>query len=164
MNKNFDKKNKDRARSFKEGTEFETRVIDLARVTRVMAGGKRMRFRACVVIGDRQGRVGWAIAKGADVTLAVNKATTKAKKRVINVPIKTGTIPHQIIAKFKAAKVFLRPAKTGSGVIAGGAIRPVLELAGYQDINAKILGSHSKINNVQAVFEALTNLKEFRSS
>jgi len=143
-----------------QSPEFEQRVIDLARVTRVMAGGKRMRFRACVVVGDRQGRAGWAIAKGADVTIAVNKAVTKAKKRIIKLSIINGTIPHQTLAKFKAAKVFLRPAKKGSGVIAGGAVRAVLELAGYQDINSKILGSDNKINNVQATFKALSQLKD----
>lgn len=146
----------------KASQEFETRLVDLARVTRVMAGGKRMRFRACVVVGNRQGKVGWAVMKGADVTMAVNKATTKARKKVINVPLINGSIPHQVMAKFKAAKVFLRPAKKGTGVIAGGAVRPVLELAGYQDINAKVLGSDNKINNVQAVFQALQSLKEIK--
>lgn len=157
MNRSY-KKDREKPRQFREQQEFESRVIDLARVTRVMAGGKRMRFRACVVLGDRKGKIGWAVAKGADVTLAVNKASTKAKKGMINVLMQNGTIPHQITAKFKAAKVFLRPAKPGSGIIAGGAVRNVLELAGYQDINSKILGSNNKINNVQAVFRALENL------
>lgn len=152
------------AREIKQQPEFEQRVIDLARVTRVMAGGKRMRFRACVVVGDRKGNVGWAIAKGADVTIAVNKAVTKAKKRIKKLLIYNGTIPHQTMAKFKAAKVFIRPARKGSGVIAGGAVRAVLELTGYQDINAKILGSDSKINNVQATFKALSQLKETKLS
>jgi len=152
-------KNREANRSFKSDTDFESRVIDLARVTRVMAGGKRMRFRACVVVGDRRGQIGWAVAKGADVSIAVNKATSQAKKRLIKVPLKDGTIPHQMFCKFKAAKIFLRPAKSGTGVIAGGAARQVFELAGYQDINAKLLGSNNKINNVRVVFKALQSMK-----
>jgi len=143
----------------REVPEYEQRLIDLARVTRVMAGGKRMRFRACVVIGDRKGKVGWGMAKGADVTIAISKAVSKAKKNIIKAPILEGTIPHQLMTKYKAAKVFLRPAQKGSGVIAGGAVRAVLELAGFQDINAKILGSNNKINNVRATFEAFANIK-----
>src|SRR3989338_11276016 len=96
--------------NFKSETDLEQRIVDLARVTRVMAGGKRMRFRACVALGDKKGRIGWGIAKGADVTIAVNKAATKARKRLIKVDFVKQTIPHEVFIKFKAAKVLLKPA------------------------------------------------------
>ncbi len=147
----------------REKTEFEQRVIEIARVTRVMAGGKRMRFRACMVIGDGKGKIGYALAKGADVTLAINKAIRKAKKDMIKVKISDGTIAHRIIVKFKAAKILLKPAPPGTGIIAGGSVRAVLELSGIKNIVSKMLGSHSKINNVQAVFKALKSLKDRES-
>lgn len=144
----------------KEEKEFEQSIIDIARVTRVMAGGKRMRFRACVVIGDKKGRVGSAVAKGADVTIAVNKAVTKAKKEVVNIPLFNQTIPHTVKVKYKAARIMLKPAPKGTGIIAGGAVRIVLDLAGVSDIVAKILGTNNKINNVKATIKALKMLKK----
>lgn len=143
----------------REPKEFSQKTIDLARVTRVVAGGKRMRFRATVVIGDQKGRVGLGIAKGADVSNAVQKAYTAAKKHLVRVPIIDETIPHQILIKYKAAHVLLKPAPRGSGVIAGGPIRAVMELAGVKNIVSKILGSSNKINNVYAVMEALGRLQ-----
>lgn len=142
---------------------FEQVIIDIARVTRVMRGGKRMRFRACVIVGDRKGKVGTGLAKGLDVSLAVNKAATKARKQLTNVPIVNETIPHQVSSKFKAAKVLLKPAPRGSGVIAGGAVRAVLDLAGVSNVVAKILGSNNKINNVAATLLALRKLKRVES-
>jgi len=142
---------------------FDQVIIDIARVTRVMAGGKRMRFRACVVVGDKKGKVGSSVAKGADVTMAVNKAVTKAKKNLVNVSIINETIPHQIRSKYGAAKILLKPAPKGSGVIAGGAARSVLELAGVSNVVAKILGSKNKINNVRATILALSKLKKVES-
>jgi small subunit ribosomal protein S5 len=139
--------------------EFEQKIIDLARVTRVMAGGKRMRFRACVVIGNKRGQIGFAIAKGADVTLAVNKAVTKAKKDLITVLTKKDTIPHEVRVKYKAAQILLKPAPVGTGIKAGGAVREVLAISGIPNIVAKILGSNNKINNVKATFVALQKLK-----
>jgi len=140
--------------------EFEQQIVDLARVTRVMAGGKRMRFRACVVIGDKKGRVGWAVAKGADVTIAVNKAVAKAKKNMIKVIFVKDTIPHQIEVKFKAAKLMLKPAVAGTGIIAGGAARSVLEMAGTPNVYGKILsGTTNKLSIVQATFKALQALQ-----
>ena len=128
-------------------------------MTRVTAGGKRLRFRACLVVGNKKGQVGWAVAKGADVTIAVNKAATKAKKRLIQIPIVKETIPHQVQVKYKAACILLKPAVAGTGIIAGGAARTVLELAGIPNIYSKILGSNNKINNVHVVFQALTSFK-----
>lgn len=146
-------------RGEREKEEFEQKTVDLARVTRVMAGGKRMRFRACVVIGDRKGRVGVGVAKGADVTLATQKAFNQAKKAVVDVPLVNGTIPHEVYWKEGAAKLLLRPARTGRGVIAGGATRIVLELAGVRDITSKNLGTSNKVNVVKCAIKALESLK-----
>lgn len=138
---------------------FEQRIVELARVTRVMAGGKRMRFRALVIIGNKQGKVGLGLAKGADVSLAVSKASTQARRALINVPMKNGTIPHEVTVKYKSARVFLKPAPKGTGIIAGGPVRAVLELAGVPNIVSKILGSSNKINNVRAVLQAFSLLR-----
>lgn len=138
--------------------EFAQTIIDLSRVTRVMAGGKRMRFRACVVVGDKKGKIGYGIAKGADVTLAVNKAATKAKKAMVTIPITNGTIPHALEIKFKAARMLMKPAPQGTGVMAGGAVRQALELSGIDNIVAKIFGSKNKLNNIHALFAALVEL------
>lgn len=143
----------------REPREFEQKTIEIARVSRVVAGGKRMRFRATVAIGDMKGRVGIGIAKGADVSNAVQKAATAARKRLITVPIVEETIPHQIAVKYRAARLLLKPAPKGSGVIAGGPIRVVMELAGVKNVVAKILGSPNKINNIYALLHALGSLK-----
>ena len=144
-------------RSDRPAEEFEQKIVDLARVTRVMAGGKRMKFRACMIIGDKKGRVGIGIAKGVDVSQAISKAVVKAKKNLVHVPIVGGTVPHQIAVKFKSAKVMIRPAKQGSGIKAGGVLRIILELAGVKDVVAKILGSNNKINNAKAAVDALSS-------
>lgn len=143
----------------KSQDDFEQRVIDLARVTRVMAGGKRLRFRACMVIGDRRGNVGYGVAKGSDVALAIGKAVSQAKKNMVFIPLVNDSLPHQIHMKFKSAHVLLKPAPHGTGIIAGGAVRDVLELAGVPNVVAKILGCNNKITNVKATFKALENLK-----
>ncbi len=142
----------------KELPEFLESVIELARVTRVQAGGKRMRFRALVVVGDKKGRVGFGLKKGQDVSMAVTKAATQAKKNLLYVSIIEGTIPHAIRVKYKAAKILLKPGKPGTGLIAGRSIRPVFELAGYTDIVVKMLGSSNKIANVAASIKALEEL------
>lgn len=142
--------------------EFDQKVIEISRVTRVVAGGKRMRFRACVVIGDNKAKVGMGIAKGADVTNAVNKAVTKARKHMFVVPIVNDTIPHDLKVKFKSAIVYMKPAPQGSGVIAGGAVRSVMNLAGVGNVVCKMIGTQNKINNVKAVFKALQLLSTRR--
>lgn len=140
--------------------EFDERVIAVDRVARVMAGGRRFRFRALVIVGDHNGRVGMALAKGSDVSTAVSKASEHAKARLINVPItENGSIPHDITTKFAGAKVFLKPAGPGTGVIAGGAVREVLEAVGVRNVLSKALGSSSKINNAYATLEALRQLQ-----
>ncbi len=141
-----------------EKSEFDNTIVDLARVTRVMAGGKRMSFRACVIIGDRKGRIGMGVKKGADVQLAIAKATEYAKKHVMTIALVEGTIPHTIEKKFKGAQVLLKPAKAGTGIIAGGSTRLVMELAGVQNIVAKSKGSGNKINNVTVTLQALAAL------
>lgn len=143
----------------REPKEFEEQVLDLARVTRVTKGGKRMRFRATVVIGDRRGRVGIGMAKAQDVPLSIGKAVRAAKKNMITVPMVNETVPYVVQEKFAAAKILLKPAPPGTGVKAGGAMRVVFELAGIPNIVGKQLGSSSKINNAKAVMRALGSLQ-----
>lgn len=142
----------------REKPEFDQEIIDLARVTRVTKGGKHMSFRACIVIGDRRGRVGYGIEKGRDVQLAVDKALHQAKKNLIRVPIVHETVPHQVEAKYKAGRVMIKPAPRGSGIIAGSAVRVMLELAGVPNASAKILSkTNNKITNLKAAFQALSS-------
>ena len=139
--------------------DYTEKNLEVARVTRVTKGGKRMRFRVLSVIGNQKGRVGFGQAKGVDVAGATAKSTAQARKALITVPMIDGTIPHEITAKFRAAVVLLKPAPKGTGVKAGGAIRPVLELAGVQNIVSKMLGSSNKTNNVKATMLALKQLR-----
>ena len=144
----------------KEKTEYEQKLLDLARVVRVVAGGRRFRFRAVVVIGNKRGKVGLGVAKGQDVSLAVEKAVAKAKKNLVKVPLSEETIAHQVEAKYGSAKVFLKPGRKGRGIIAGGAVRIVCDLAGIKNISAKIIGrTTNKLNNAQATLKALGKLK-----
>ncbi len=150
-----------RGKPRKERPEFDQSIIDLSRVTRVTKGGKQLSFRACVVLGDRRGRVGFGLDKGKDVQLAVEKAVNQAKKHMITVPIVNETVPHQVIAKYKAGYVMVKPAPKGSGIIAGSAVRVVLELAGVPNASAKIMGkTKNKVTNLKAVFEALQSFKK----
>ncbi|MFN7088494.1 MAG: 30S ribosomal protein S5 [Candidatus Paceibacteria bacterium] len=143
--------------------EWEQKVLDIRRVARVVAGGKRFSFRATVVIGNRSGKVGVGVAKGKDVAQAVEKATNQAKKDIIEVPIVEGTIPHEVYAKHSSAEVLIKPAKRGKGIIAGGAARAVLTLAGIKDVSAKILGrTPNKLTNARATLEALRKLKKIK--
>lgn len=157
---------KDRpGRGREEKKEFDQHILDLARVTRVTQGGKQLSFRACIIIGDRAGRVGYGVAKGKDVQIAVEKAGRQAKKNLIHVTIIKDTIPHAVLAKMKAAKVLLKPAPAGSGIIAGGAVRVVLDLAGIPNISSKILSkTKNKIAIVKATFDALQNFQKKRVS
>ncbi len=139
---------------------LEERLLGVDRVTKVVKGGKHLRFRALVVVGDRQGHVGFGLAKAAGVPEAVRKATAMAKKALIEVPIKDGTIPHEILAKFGASKILLKPAAPGTGLIVGSTARAVLELAGVKDILGKSLGGPSRINLAKATMVALANLRK----
>lgn len=144
----------------KKKSEYKEKVLDLRRVTRVVAGGKRFRFRATVIIGDEKGKVGAGIAKGLDVAQSIEKAKIDAKKKLIIVPLKDRTIPYEVSAKFSAARVIIKPAKKGHGLKAGGAVRTVLLLAGIRDATAKCLGgTKNKLTNAMATIEALKKLK-----
>ncbi len=140
--------------------DFEQKIVDLARVTRVMGGGKRMRFRACVAVGDKKGKVGIGMAKSIDVTTAINKAATVARKNVITVTTVNDTIPHEVYLKQGAARILLKPARKGKGVIAGGAARMILELSGVKNITSKILGTNNKVNIAKSVMTALEGMKK----
>lgn len=139
--------------------EFEEKVIAIDRVARVVKGGRRFRFRATVVIGDGKGRVGVGVGKGSEVMTSIAKAVTRAKSQMITVPLKHATIPHEIQVKFAGAHVLLKPASAGTGVIAGGAVRNVVEVAGIHDLLTKSLGSSNKVNNAYATILALSRLK-----
>ncbi|MGA8848721.1 MAG: 30S ribosomal protein S5 [Dehalococcoidia bacterium] len=139
---------------------LEEKMLGIDRVTKVVKGGKHLRFRALVVVGDGQGHVGFGLAKAAGVPDAVRKASTMAKKELIQVPIKDGTIPHEILAKFGASKILLKPAAPGTGLIVGSTARAVLELAGIKDVLGKSLGGRSKINVARATILALANLRK----
>lgn len=154
------RKNKRRSKFKKEKSEFDQQIVDLARVTRVTKGGKQLTFRACVVIGNRKGKIGYGVKKGKDVQIAVEKAVNQAKKNLITVRIVNDTVPHRIEAKYKAGRVMIKPAPIGSGIIAGSSVRIVLELAGVPNASAKIMGkTNNKITNVKAVFKALESFK-----
>ncbi len=149
----------------KEKQEFEQKLLDVARVVRVVAGGRRFRFRATIVIGDRAGRVGLGVSKGQDVSIAVEKAVKDAKKNLIKVPIVNGTIPHEVLAKYESARVLLKPGIKGKGIVAGSAVRAICDLAGLEDISGKILGStKNKINNARATIKAFQSFKSRRSA
>jgi len=145
----------------REQDEFESKLLALDRVVRVTAGGKQLRFRAVVVVGDKKNRVGVGVAKGLDVAQAVEKATKVAKKHLITIPItKKGTIPHEVKAKYGAAVVLLRPQRVGRGLVAGGTVRVICALSGIQNISSKILGgTRNKLNNARATILALQKLK-----
>ena len=147
-------------RNEREKSEFDQKVLDMARVTRVVAGGRRFSFRATVGLGNKKGKIGVGIGKGLDVSQAVEKAVADAKKNMMVVVLKEGTIPHEVEAKYAAAKVFLKPAPKGKGLVARGAIRASCSLAGIKNITAKIISkSTNKLNNAQATLEALKKLK-----
>ncbi len=142
-----------------EEKQFDERVVNIDRVARVVKGGRRFRFRALVVVGDKKGKVGIGIAKGADVTTAVAKAVDVAKKNFIKVNLYKGTLPHEAQAKVGGANILIMPAAPGTGLIAGGVVRTVLEVAGVSNVLSKSIGSTNKINTAYATMEALGQLE-----
>jgi len=157
MSRNDNRKNRG---SRREKSDFDQKLLDLARVTRVVKGGRRFRFRATLVIGDRRGRVGVGVAKGSDVSNAIQKAFNDAKKHLINVKMKGSTISHEVLMKLGSAKILIKPAAQGRGIIAGGAVRAVMELAGIRDVVSKSFRTSNKLNVARATIEALKALKD----
>lgn len=149
-------RNNNRRNKPEEKDDFDSQVIQVKRVTRVVKGGKRMRFAALVVVGDKKGKVGYGLKKGMDFQESVAKATRQAKNNLIDLKInENGTFEFLSLVKYKATSVMLKPANSGTGLISGGFVRPVLELAGLKNCYTKIIGSNNKVSGVQAVFEAL---------
>jgi len=151
--------NRQRQPRDEEPKEFEEVVINIDRVSRVVKGGRRFRFKALVVVGDKKKRVGVGVSKGADVQAAVTKATSVAKKNIMEIPIFNATIPHDVNAKVGGAKVLLKPAAPGTGIIAGGTVRAILNVTGIHNVLSKSLGSTNKVNAAYATLEALGQLK-----
>lgn len=145
--------------AFEEREELDERVVDIKRVAKVIKGGRRFAFRVIVVVGDNQGKVGIGVGKARGVPDAIRKAMDRAKRNMVEVPIVGTTIPHQIISQHGGARVLLKPASPGTGVIAGGAVRAVVEAAGYRNILTKSLGSANQLNVVWATFKGLQSLK-----
>ena len=144
---------------FRPESEFAESVIQVNRVSKKTKGGNQIRFSVLVVVGDRKGKVGVGLGKAPDVLSSIKKAVSYAKNHFVEVPMKNTTIPYEVYLKYGAAKVLLKPAPQGSGIIAGGPVRSVLDAAGIKDVVAKMLGSNNKITNVYAVIEALKELK-----
>lgn len=152
------RRGQDRVQMPREEKVFEEYVINIDRVARVVKGGRRFRFKALVAVGDRKNRVGIGVAKGSDVQAAVAKATDVAKKSLVMIPIKNATIPHDVEVKVSGARVLLKPAAPGTGVIAGGVVRSIIGLTGIHNLLSKSLGSTNKVNNAYATIEALRQL------
>ena len=144
-------------------TELKEKVVNVSRVAKVVKGGRTFRFSALVVVGDGEGHVGVGNGKAAEVPDAIKKAIEEAKKNLIEVPIVGTTIPHEFVGRFGSASVMLKPGAQGTGIIAGGSVRPVLELAGYKDINSKVIGTNNPRNVVYATIEALKSMQTVES-
>lgn len=159
MPKGNDPRNSPRGPRRREPSEYEEEVLQIDRVTRVVKGGRRLRFRATVVVGNRNGKVGMGIGKSTEVVGAIQKAIHQAKKDMIIVPMNKGTITHEVKHKFKSARIMIMPASPGTGVIAGGAVRKIAELAGIKNLLSKIFGTRNRITNAQCMMLALQELK-----
>ena len=144
----------------RQAKEYEEKVIQIKRVSKKSKGGNKMGFTVLVVVGNKQGKAGHGTGKGKTVSEAVQKGITKAKESIIEIDVKGNTIPHSVEKKFKSAKILLMPAPQGSGIIAGGSVREVLNLVGIKDISSKMLGSSNKANNVYCTFAALADLRK----
>lgn len=151
---------RERERQEDQGPTLDERVVDIGRTAKVTKGGRNFTFRAVVVVGDNAGNVGVGVGKAREVPEAIRKGTERARKLMVRVPLAGATIPHPMIAKFGASEVLLKPATPGTGVIAGGGVRAVLECAGVRDVLTKSLGSANKLNVVRATMMALTQMKD----
>ncbi len=152
-------RNHDRKPFNKEIDPITSKLVDVNRITKVVSGGRNLRFSALVVAGDMSGKVGIGSGKATEVPSAIDKATASAKKNMIKIPLEATTIPHEVIGKFNTSIVKLMPSKEGTGIIAGASVRPVVELCGIKDITAKVYGSRNKINCVKAALEGLKQLR-----
>ena len=153
-------RDRDRERDKDKDKGLVEKLIKLNRVAKVVKGGRRFSFSALVVVGDQNGSVGYGFGKANDVSEAIRKGMEKAKRNMVKVPIKNKTLPHEVIAKFKSSKIVMKPAAPGTGVIAGGAVRAVMDAVGVNDILSKSLGSKNSINTVKAVFNGFTVLMD----
>ena len=161
MKQDFDRR---RGPQSEGGPVITEKVVHTRRIAKVVKGGRHLRFNALVVIGDGEGMVGVGMGKAAAIPDAVRKANASARRASVQVPIKISTIPHEIRSRYGAAEVLLKPASTGTGIIAGGGIRAVVEQAGIKDILTKSLGSHNPINVVKATLKALSNLRTYEDT
>jgi small subunit ribosomal protein S5 len=143
-----------------QGLDLKDQVISINRVTKVVKGGKNMSFAALVVVGDESGHVGFGTGKAREVPLAIKKGVEAAKKNLIRVPLINNTLPHQLIGKYGAGRVMMKPASEGTGVIAGGAVRAIMQAAGVHDVRTKVLGSNNPHNVVRATFDGLLKMKD----
>lgn len=146
-------------RGSEEKSEFEEEVLQIDRVTRVVKGGRRLRFRATVIIGNKNGKVGMGIGKSTEVVGAIKKAIHQAKKDILIVPLINGTLPHEVLIKYKSARLIMMPAAPGTGIKAGGSIRKIAELAGVKNMLSKMFGNNNRITNAQATMLALKQLR-----
>lgn len=161
-NRRYNRNNQGSRNQSELDSEFFERVVQVNRVSKKTQGGDKRSLSVLVVVGDRKGKVGVGLGKSSEVQSAVRKATTYAKKHLIDVPLKGRTIPHQVLVKYGAARVLLKPAREGTGVIAGGAVRVVVEAAGIHNVVSKSLGTKNKASNVYATLKALSQLREIK--
>jgi len=150
---------RDNKASEKVSDGIDKKMVNVNRISKTVKGGRKMRFNAVVVAGDRNGRVGVGMGKATEVTLAIEKASVDAKRHMVNIDIQGTTIPHEVVGEFETTKVIMMPAKEGNGVIAGGKVRDVVELAGIKDITTKLYGSNNPVNCVKATFDGLLKLR-----
>jgi small subunit ribosomal protein S5 len=157
-------RNRDRDRNFPEKEkEFIEKLVKLNRTAKVVKGGRRFSFSALTVVGDRKGKVGYGFGKASDVSEAIRKSIDKAKRNMVDLPVKNGTIPHEIIGLFKASRVLLKPACSGTGIIAGGPVRAIMEAGGVTDVLSKSIGASSQYNVVKATFNCVSKLMDAKA-
>lgn len=150
---------RERRESFEKKDDLEKKTVSINRVTKVVKGGRNMKFSALVVAGDKKGKVGVGMGKGKEVSIAIEKAGTDAKKNLVEINLKDTSIPHEVIGRFETTKVIMKPAPKGTGVIAGGSVRSLVELVGISDITTKLYGSNNPINSVKATLDGLLQLR-----
>lgn len=150
---------REKKENFEKKDELEKKTVSINRITKVVKGGRKMRFSALVVIGDKKGKVGVGMGKGAEVSIAIDKANVDAKRNMIDISLKETTIPHEVIGKFEKTKVIMMPAPKGTGIIAGGSVRSLVELVGIEDITTKLYGSNNPVNCVKATLDGLKQLR-----